>query len=79
MEMKLPSVQLLSGTICLNIFPTALVRAHAQVDGRIAIEFITPAGSLITIDLSQAELLYYTLNTAIQELKRGTLVDPTTT
>jgi hypothetical protein len=70
MEINLPSMQLLSGRLQLDIFPTALVRAHAQIDGRVVIEFITPACSLISIDLEQAEMLYNTLFTAIRDMKK---------
>ena len=62
--------QLLTGRFQFDILPNALVRAIAQIDGRIAIEFITPAGSQITIDKEQAVLLVNTLNFALKEISR---------
>lgn len=54
----------------IEVLPGALVRAHAQIDNRIAIKISTPAPQILTVDITQAKMLLSTLEFAIRDVER---------
>lgn len=59
-----------AGRFHFDMSPDVFVRAVAQEDGRITINFITPAISQITLSGEQADWLQRTLVTALADLTK---------
>jgi hypothetical protein len=58
-------------TFYADIYPDALIKTTITSDGRVVLQFLTPAMSSITISLEQAKTLQGALILSINQIEKG--------